>query len=292
MIVVSACAGLANQMFQYAFYLALKEKYPHALWDQSNFVPRSSMTCETVRIQDVFPNVNPDIMPPGHFRMAYWKRRWSMVKKISGFFTGNWYLLERDFLFHPDEFGRARRNCIYLGAWQCEKYFLPIADKIRHAFTFPELESDRNISMARQMQAENSVAIHVRKGNDYVNEKLFKGTCPAEYYKKAIEYVRSKVDNPVFYLFTDNPAWVRENLPGLDFTLVDWNPVKGRQNYVDMQLMSCARHNIISNSSYSWWGAWLNPNPSKIVVAPEPWFNPEMPHYNPNQIVPESWIKI
>ena len=73
MIVVSACAGLANQMFQYAFYLSLKERYPKALWDQSNYIPNKKATCETVRIQDVFPNVKPDIMPEGHFRMAYWK---------------------------------------------------------------------------------------------------------------------------------------------------------------------------------------------------------------------------
>ncbi|MCR5326978.1 MAG: alpha-1,2-fucosyltransferase [Bacteroidales bacterium] len=292
MIVVSTCSGLANQMFQYAFYLALKDTGVDALWDQSNYKPNSTAICETVHLQDVFPNVHPNLMPEGHFKMAYWKRRWSLLKRISGAFTGEWYLLERDFSYHADEFSRVRRNCIYIGFWQCEKYFKQIEDTVRKAFAFPPLRSERNIALAERMSKENSVAIHVRKAPDYTKELLFQGTCPDDYYTRALDYVREHVDNPVFYVFADNPEWVKEHFSGFEYTLVDWNPIRGKENYLDMQLMSCAKYNIISNSTYSWWGAWLNPNPDKFVIAPAVWFNPTMPHYNPNEVVPESWIKL
>ncbi|NUN81029.1 alpha-1,2-fucosyltransferase, partial [Bacteroides ovatus] len=74
----------------------------------------------------------------------------------------------------------------------------------------------------------------------------------------------------------------------LDYTLCDWNPTSGKQNYLDMQLMSCAKHNVIANSTYSWWGAWLNENSDKIVIAPKRWFNKIV---TPD-ILPEQWIKI
>ena len=292
MIVVSACAGLANQMFQYAFYLSLKEKGLPVLWDQSNYIPNSAATCEMVRIQDVFPGVCPDLMPEGHFRMAYWKRRWTFLKRLSGPLTGRWYLLERGFSYHDDEASRAKKDCIYIGSWQCEKYFASVGQKVREAFAFPAFTSGRNASVARQMAEQNSVAIHVRKGKDYTRELLFQGTCPDEYYSRAVVYIRERVPSPVFYVFADNPDWVREHFSGFEYTLVDWNPVRGKENYLDMQLMSCAKHNIISNSTYSWWGAWLNPNPDKVVVAPAVWFNPAMPFYNPNEVVPQSWIKL
>lgn len=292
MIVVSACAGLANQMFQYAFYLSLKERYPHALWDQSNYIPNKKATCETVRIQDVFPNVKPDIMPEGHFRMAYWKRRWTPLKRLSGPLTGQWYLLQRDFMYHEDEFDRVHKNCIFLGTWQNDKYFKGISGIVRDAYAFPPFRSERNIKLAEAMSKQNSVAIHVRKAPDYTKELLFRGTCPDDYYSRALEYVRAHVDSPVFYVFADNPEWVKEHFSGFEYTLVDWNPVSGPDNYLDMQLMTCARYNIISNSTYSWWGAWLNPNPGKFVIAPAVWFNPDMPFYNPNEVVPEGWIKL
>lgn len=138
------------------------------------------------------------------------------------------------------------------------------------------------------MLSENSVAIHVRKGADYQSKQNRKNTCTIDYYRLAIDYIRMHVQNPVFYVFTDNKDWVIENFTDLDYTLCDWNPTSGKQNYLDMQLMSCAKHNVIANSTYSWWGAWLNENSDKIVIAPKRWFNKIV---TPD-ILPEQWIKI
>ena len=195
-------------------------------------------------------------------------------------------------MYHEDEFDRVHKNCIYLGTWQNEKYFKGISGIVRDAYAFPPFRSERNIKLAEAMSKQNSVAIHVRKAPDYTKELLFRGTCPDDYYSRALEYVRAHVDSPVFYVFADNPEWVKEHFSGFEYTLVDWNPVSGPENYLDMQLMTCAKYNIISNSTYSWWGAWLNPNPGKFVIAPAVWFNPEMPFYNPNEVVPEGWIKL
>jgi hypothetical protein len=104
--------------------------------------------------------------------------------------------------------------------------------------------------------------------------------------------MKESVVDPVFYVFTDNQDWVKENIKDIEYTLVDWNPTSNKRNFRDMQLMSCAKHNIIANSTYSWWGAWLNRNPDKIVIAPEPWFNPEVKFYKHNKVASDLWVKI
>lgn len=138
-----------------------------------------------------------------------------------------------------------------------------------------------------------SIAIHLRKGKDYLQSDLMgKNLCGADYYMRAIDYIRERVDNPMFYVFTDNPVWLKENIPSFDYTLVDWNEVSGKRSFRDMQLMSCAKHNIIGNSTFSWWGAWLNPNPNKIVIAPDKFFNVTSDFFAKQNIVCETWIKL
>lgn len=293
MIVVSMNGGLANQMFQYSFYLHLKNVGLNVLLDQSNFQPRESMTCETTRIQDVFDNAKFEVMPEGNFPLAYWKRRWDFLRAIA-WIWGDKYIKEPSFAYNKQIHKKATSNCIFIGSWQCEKYFKDIESEVRKSFSFRPFKDKKNIQFSIKMKSENSVALHIRKGKDYTTEFLFQNTCTVEYYSKAIAYIKDHVENPVFYIFTDNPSWVSHNIKNLDYTLVDWNPTKGIDNYLDMQLMSYAKHNIISNSTYSWWAAWLNENPNKIVVAPASWFNPEMKlkMYRDNCIVCDNWIKL
>ena len=139
----------------------------------------------------------------------------------------------------------------------------------------------------------HAVAIHLRKGKDYLESELMgKNLCGADYYMAAIDYIKAHVDNPVFYVFTDNPSWLKDNMPSFGYTLVDWNEVSGKRSFRDMQLMSCAKHNIIGNSTYSWWGAWLNPNPDKIVIAPDKFFNVTNDFFAKQDIVCEDWIRL
>lgn len=152
------------------------------------------------------------------------------------------------------------------GYWQSEKYFLPIEETIRREFTFPEA-SIRNKALAREMSETLSVSIHVRRG-DYL------GGIPVmdeKYFYPAMAYFKERYGDVHFYVFSNDINWCREHLKAEKITFVDWNT--GKDSPYDMWLMTQCKHNIIANSSFSWWGAWLNRNERKVVVAPKIWFN-------------------
>lgn len=289
MVVVYIAAGLANKMFQYAFSRGLMSHGLDVFLDQTSFQPEWSF--EDIALEEVFPNIEIKNAPNNMFSLAYKKDLLSRIyRRMSAFFPNNRYLMERPFIYDELIYKKATSNCIFCGLWQTELYFNFCEKDVRRNFVFTPFQDDQNIQLAEKMKNENSVAIHIRKGGDYLKRNIWDGTCSVEYYNQAINYLKEHVSNPVFYLFTDNPKWVEENLKDIDYKLVDWNPVSGKQSYRDMQLMSYAKHNIIANSTYSWWGAWLNNNPQKIVVAPKIWFNPKIE--KAPYIIPERWIRL
>ena len=142
--------------------------------------------------------------------------------------------------------------------------------------------------MLAQIDKVNAVSLHVRRG-DYLLAKNMSvlGVCGLDYYKKAIEYVAKNVKNPYFFLFSDDIPWVEENLKiNYPYEIVDIN--NGKNSFYDLWLMKNCKHNIIANSSFSWWGAWLNENPNKIVVAPKKWMNT----IKKVEVCPKDWIRI
>ncbi len=289
MVVVYIAAGLANKMIQYAFSRGLMSHGLDVFLDQTSFQPEWSF--EDIALEEVFPNIEIKNAPNNMFSLAYKKDLLSRIyRRMSAFFPNNRYLMERPFIYDELIYKKATSNCIFCGLWQTELYFNFCEKDVRRNFVFTPFQDDQNIQLAEKMKNENSVAIHIRKGADYLKRNIWDGTCSVEYYNQAINYLKEHVSNPVFYLFTDNPKWVEENLKDIDYKLVDWNPVSGKQSYRDMQLMSYAKHNIIANSTYSWWGAWLNNNPQKIVVAPKIWFNPKIE--KAPYIIPERWIRL
>ncbi len=291
MISVCLIAGLGNRMFCYAFALGLKENGYDVSFDEDSFVPRSSMTCEDVKLDNIFPNISLKKTPVGMFPFCCTQGKiGGFLRRFSNAFLDKKYVKERSFERIINIKDVISSNCCFIGQWQSEKYFKNAVDEVLKQFEFLPFDEEKNIKLCNRMKTEESVAIHIRKGKDY-SIPFFSQTCPVEYYKKAIDYIKQNIKNPVFYVFTDNPKWVSDNLSDIDYTLVDWNPTSGLRNFRDMQLMSCAKHNIIANSSYSWWGAYLNQNPKKIVVAPNQWFSPEQIEYKNNNIVPEKWIK-
>lgn len=302
MIAVNINAGLANQMFHYAFGRGLIAKGLDVVFDQTNFKPRKQWSFEEIQLQDAFPNIEIKQMPEGHFRWVcteytdtnkFKKRIAGRVRKLLGIVGYETYILEPTYAYHEGMEELISKNCIFRGFWQSEKYFKHCEDDVRKQFTFLPFDEPRNIELSIKMANENSVSIHLRKGKDYLqSEMMGRGLCTADYYLSALDYIRQHVDNPVFYVFTDNPSWLRENMPNFGYTLVDWNDVSGKRSFRDMQLMSCAKHNIIGNSTYSWWGAWLNPNPDKIIVAPKKFFNPVSSYYAKTDIVCDDWVAL
>ena len=193
--------------------------------------------------------------------------------------------------FHFDPSILTAGDNVYLaGYFQCEKYFRDQADIIRRDFTLrPEIEARLDQALLAEMERSESISLHIRRG-DYVHHaetSRFFGVCSTEYYQRCIEHVAGQIRNPVFFLFSDDPDWVKENLrlsyPGI---LVSNGRLK---DYEELWLMSRCRHHIIANSSFSWWGAWLNPRPDKIVCAPEEWFADKS--YNTADVIPEGWIR-
>lgn len=167
------------------------------------------------------------------------------------------------------------------GYWQSEKYFLPIADVIRKDFTFPEASS-RNKALVEEMSRTIPVSIHVRRG-DYL------GSFPVmdeTYYDKTMNYFVQKYGDVHFYVFSNDMEWCRDHLDAEQTTFVDWNT--GKDSPYDMWLMTQCKHNIIANSSFSWWGAWLNQNEGKEVIAPKTWFY----HAATPDIYCKNWIVV
>ena len=182
-------------------------------------------------------------------------------------------------------------NVYLTGCWASEKYFLPVADAIRRDLTLRMPLDCQNAELAERLATRISVGLHVRRGDYATNLKTsaFHGLCAPDYYRAAAEYILSRVANAEFYAFSDDPEWVRANLrlpQHLEVLAV--NPPEA--GHLDLYLMSQCRHQIIANSTFSWWAAWLNPRPDKIVVAPQAWFRD--PHVDTSDMIPGGWVRL
>ncbi|MEE9170605.1 MAG: alpha-1,2-fucosyltransferase [bacterium] len=180
---------------------------------------------------------------------------------------------------------------VYLdGYWQCEKYFVAIAEIIRREVIVKSPQTGKDKEVAEMIASCESVSLHVRRGDYVSNPKTNRlhGTCSVDYYHRCVEHVAQMVKNLHFFVFTDDPEWARENMKLPHATTVVAHNDASR-NYEDLRLMSQCRHNIIANSSFSWWGAWLNPNEDKMVLAPRRWL--AMKGRDCKDIIPGQWVK-
>ncbi|MDP1949141.1 MAG: alpha-1,2-fucosyltransferase [Nitrospirota bacterium] len=200
------------------------------------------------------------------------------------------YCLERNFCFDVGFFGNTPP--LYLdGYWQSSKYFESCAAEIREEFTFSSDLLDKNLELARLIGQVNSVSIHIRRGDYVASQATSKvlGFVGLEYYKLAMRRIFNEVSAPWFFVFSDDLAWAKNNLGLSDrVTFVDHN--RGATSYKDMRMMGLCQHHIIANSSFSWWAAWLNPSPVKIVIAPQRWFSSG--DLDARDLLPDGWIKL
>lgn len=274
MFIVSIFGGLGSQMDQYAFYLALKKKYPDTIIkieinnlykpDHNGYelerifhiATESASIDEIANLSDIYPYTGRFYRM---FRLLY-----SLRRKIFGI-KDSWITPDDPTAYYPQVFQlNPLRSYIFFGNWGNESYREIVEKEIRDAFTFPPFTDDENINTQKEIQASNAVSIHIRRG-DYLKFKY--PIMPIEYYKEAVSIIKEQVKNPKFFVFTDDIKYVKENFSFLgDYKLIDYN--RNKNSYCDMQLMSICKHNIIANSSFSFWGAWLNPNKEKIVIAP------------------------
>lgn len=181
-------------------------------------------------------------------------------------------------------------NCYLSGYWQSERYFKTAANVIRKDFIFKRPLEGKNIQIAKLIRKVNAVSLHVRRG-DYIsnpgNSKVY-DMCSLDYYNRAIKYIKDRVVDSHLFIFSDDIDWVRLNLK-VDLPCVHVVHNEGEESYNDMHLMSLCQHHIIANSSFSWWGAWLNPRNDKIVVAPKKWFAKRV---NTVDLLPNNWVRL
>lgn len=174
--------------------------------------------------------------------------------------------------------------------FQSEKYFNDIKNDIKNDFQIkPEIISKSASKIKQQLLTQESVSIHVRRG-DYVSHPIYKrthGSLPLHYYQKAIKIINNSMNNPTFYIFSDDITWCKKELCALEKNIIFVDKLK---DYEDLELMMSCKHNIVANSSFSWWAAWLNNNESKIIVAPSNRFLKKK--YDMNSLYPKEWIRV
>jgi len=259
MIVAKLYGGLGNQMFQYAAGIALAKKLKTRLYlNLQWFEEVAANPGLTLRIYELDGfGIEPTSMNP--------------YDKIASRLKPPEVFKESSLDFNP-AFKDLSGNIILDGYWQSYKYFESYRDIVLGAFKFPDRISKQNRELLDDISRSESVSVHVRRG-DY-NTKVgrnYHGLIPMGYYKQALSKIGPAIKNPSLFIFSDDIEWCKKNIKfGLPITFIDSNgPNSGVE---DMRLMSACKHNIIANSSFSWWAAWLNQNPQKKVFAPKRWF--------------------
>lgn len=283
--IVALKGGLGNQMFQYSLYHKLKtdgfDSYLDLSWYEYNRQQNKFELTMVFDLKDIDYS-NKDIYKP---RIRSFKVRNVLYGKI---------LRNRNYLVDSYEYEKNLKrlvgnNDLYCdGYWQSSKYFESVAGSIRQNFSFSSIDP-RNVDYSNHLNAVNSISLHVRRG-DYLSDHLHQAGCTEEYYRNAIDRMRNGIDHPIFIVFSDDIHWCKQMFgeKGNDFEYVDWNT--GTKSYQDMFLMTRCKHNIIANSSFSWWGAWLNTNREKIVIAPKRWLNSKRIPYE--DVIPKEWVSL
>jgi hypothetical protein len=292
MIIVGLKGGLGNQMFQYAAARRLAHKTSKELWIDTHFFNSNlGNTNVTPRKYELFLlNIVENIATCEQVK-KFKNVVTRGTRKMCPWLALNPYVREKYFHFEPSVLSLTGNK--YLdGHWMSERYFADIAPTIRQEFTFKNELKDTGRQMLFQIQNSNSICIQIRRGDYISNPQISKihQTTSLDYFLQGVDLIKSRVPNPVFFIFSDDPEWCELNLKNVGTTyFVEREFADGKVGDY-LQLMIWCKHFIISNSTFAWWGAWLSSFSEKIVVAPKKWFNTE--NINTDDIYPSSWIKI
>jgi hypothetical protein len=261
MIVIKISGGLGNQMLKYAYGRSLELSGKKIIFDISFFhgYKASRDVARDFKLDKFNLQTQVKFSQKKHIFLDLWIK----LKRKLGFKITTDYPNEKHFIIHTDE--------------------------IRQEFVLKKELSNSATEILQKIETENSIALHIRHG-DFVTNKIthaYHGVCNLTYYHIAIKTIKEKIYHPIFFIFSDDIAWAKANFSGEEFVFVSSPTTK---DYEELILMSRCYHQIIANSSFSWWGAWLNRNPHKVVIAPKKWFNSKRP--DSSEIIPDNWIKL
>jgi hypothetical protein len=287
MKIVRFIGGLGNQMFQYAFYKALKQRFSAVKADISAYDKYSASYSNGFELQTIFGLSLDFTSKDENDRYSKPEKR-SLVRSIARNFKKNQpeYFTEVPGVIDLSVLYKDSPG-YYNGFWQSEKYFTAVRETIKSDFSqWPELD-EKNEQVRNLIHSTESVAVHVRRG-DYI-DTVFDKICTTDYYLKAVEQLENVIKRtPTYFIFSNDINWCRENINFPNQVFISSNNAKN--SYKDMQLMSLCKHNIIANSSFSWWSAWLNANEEKKVLCPGKWCH--VPNIDFSDLLPSSWLKI
>jgi hypothetical protein len=283
MIVVSINGGLGNQLFQYAFGKNLAHIHQ----------------CEVHYDLSVFKNSDHRKFALDYFNTKVYEAKeknipyrirnfWKKYPRLSSILDKIIYdkkiLVENQFRYNQQYLAIAQNSYLW-GYWQSAKYFSDVKERIMEDFTFKNKGFEKvERDVLERIERSNSVCLHIRRG-DYINNPTHP-LCELSYYEKAIELIKTRVDEPHFFIFSDDISWCKNNLnlnENFEFVTTD-------ADWKDLRLMTYCKHNIIANSSFSWWGAYLGKFAHKIVISPKVWFSDD--RLDITDLKPDNWISI
>lgn len=295
MRIVKICGGLGNQMFQYAFgkYLSEntnKEVYYDTTWFTLTDFKKKGVTPRLfdigkfnvkIKVAEHLPLYRFLFLERDGFR-SFWARVASKVLRYK-------YICEKSPFKYDSDLLKYNKSNVIFGNYFCSfKYSESIRDILLSEFIYKDELSSNSLSYLDKINNCESVSIHIRRG-DYIKYSSEYHLCDDEYYKSAISIIKEKVNNPTFFIFSDDLEYCKSLFNGDEYVFVTGN--EGERSIEDMILMSKCRNNIIANSTFSYWGAWLNTNEEKTVIAPTKWTKNEPPS-NELDIYPNNWILI
>lgn len=277
MRLIKMTGGLGNQMFIYALYLSMKQKGINVRIDLSDMVHYH--VHHGYEMHRVFH------LPPVEFLMN------QKLKKVVEFLFFKTVLERKQGGRLEPYFGKQAWPLIYYkGFYQNERYFADCKDLIRQAFRFDLTQANElSLQLVKEMEGDKcAVSLHVRRGDYLLPKHQSAGSvCTLDYYQRAVDEVMRRMPNARFYVFSDGMDWVKVNIHLPEHTTFVTHNV-GNDSWQDMMLMSHCRHNVICNSTFSWWGAWLNAHEDKQVFCPDRWSTREAA----SDYVPESWVQL
>lgn len=283
MVIAHIIGGVGNQLFQYAAARRIAEQYNVPLkLDVSAFQSYTLRGFEldkfNVRFEIATETEINMLRPAGNLAKALQYLRPKRMRT---------YHRERSYSYDTS-FANIGPNVYIKGYFQSEKYFSPVANLIKKEFAIKDGYIKAVHGLAEELRQPGSVAVHIRRG-DYADPEILRvhGILPVEYYTAAIQYIRDRVSAARFYFFSNDIEWTKQNLAVDSATYVSGFHTK--DHFEDFYLMSQCNHNIVANSSYSWWTGWLNDHTDKIVIAPKNWFVEQKNNYDRT---PDSWVRI
>lgn len=298
MIVVELMGGLGNQLFQYALGKNLALKNRTELFIDTRFLMSRQVESRNVTYRnydlDIFtvnpPRVSLAISLRYGISSSFVRRQAKRIVNRFGAIGPLTYVHERKPYQYDNRIAELGDNTYISGYWQSIRYLQPVEKQLRTELRFADLIPAPALALAEEIKNENSVCVHVRR-SDFVANSRHNIVQPV-YYQQAERLLEERVTTPVYYVFSDDIEWCRNNLQFSRPTVFIGKEWAGNRAQTHLQLMTLCRHYIIPNSTFGWWAAWLNPDPNKIVIAPKNWVYADGRFIRSDELIYPDWITI